>query len=56
MFCNGDILSVYLGWAGAGTPVLDILLGTALFAVGAFGAYMLVRYQRKKDAKENAEA
>ena len=55
MFCNGDILSVYLGWAGAGNPVLDILLGAVLFGVGAFGAYMLVRYQRKKDAEGQTE-
>lgn len=55
MFCNGDILSVYLGWSGAGNPVLDILLGVVLFAVGCVGAYMLVRYQRKKDAEGQAE-
>ena len=55
MFCNGDIMSVYLGWTGAGNPLLDILLGVVLFAVGAFGAYMLVRYQRKKDAEGQAE-
>lgn len=55
MFCNGDIVSVYLGWAGAGNAVLDILLGAVLFAAGAFGAYMLVRYQRKKDAEGQAE-
>lgn len=55
MFCNGDILSVYLGWSGSGNPVLDILLGVVLFAVGAFAAYMLVRYQRKKDAEGQTE-
>ncbi|MBR2441906.1 MAG: DUF368 domain-containing protein [Clostridia bacterium] len=55
MFCNGDIMTVYLGWMGAGNPLLDILLGVVLFAVGAFGAYMLVRYQRKKDAEGEAE-
>lgn len=55
MFCNGDIVSVYLGWTGAGNPLLDILFGVVLFAVGAFGAYMLVRYQRKKDAEGKAE-
>ena len=54
MFCNGDIMSVYLAWASAGVPVWDIVLGVCLFALGAVGAYMLVRYQRKKDA-ESAE-
>ena len=54
MFCNGDIMEVYHSW-GAGTarnPVLDIVLGVLLFAVGLVGAYLLVRYQRKKDAEK----
>ena len=55
MFCNGDIVEVYLSWTTgtAVNPVLDIALGIALFVIGIVGAYMLVRYQRKKDA-ENA--
>ena len=56
MFCNGDIVEVYLSWTNgtAANPVLDIVLGVALLALGVIGAYMLVRYQRKKDA-ESAE-
>jgi uncharacterized membrane protein len=55
MFCNGDILAVYKSWASGGVnPVLDIVLGVVLFAVGVVGAYLLVRYQRKKDAEANA--
>ena len=53
MFCNGDIIATYLSWAQNGVAVLDLCLGLALFAVGVIGAYLLVRYQRKKDA-ENA--
>ena len=53
MFCNGDIIATYLSWAQNGVAVLDLCLGLALFAVGVVGAYLLVRYQRKKDA-ENA--
>ena len=53
MFCNGDIIATYLTWAQNGVAVLDLCLGLALFAVGVVGAYLLVRYQRKKDA-ENA--
>jgi hypothetical protein len=34
--------------------VLDIVLGVALFAIGLVGAYLLVKYQRKKD-KEGAK-
>ena len=54
MFCNGDIVEVYLQWSANGLPVLDVVLGTVLFAVGCFGAYLLVRYQQNKDkqAKE----
>ena len=53
MFCNGDIVGVYLGWAdGLRTgEIVDILLGVLLFAVGVVGAYLLVKYQRKKDAE-----
>ena len=54
MFCNGDILATYIAWAQNGVAVLDLCLGIALFAVGIVGAYLLVRYQRKKNA-ENAE-
>jgi uncharacterized membrane protein YoaK (UPF0700 family) len=51
MFCNGDIIETYLAWAQNGVNVLDIVLGIVLFAIGVVGAYMLVRYQRKKDAE-----
>ena len=53
MFCNGDIIATYLSWAQNGVAVLDLCLGLGLFAVGVIGAYLLVCYQRKKDA-ENA--
>ncbi len=56
MFCNGDIILVYLEWAKSGVAWLDLILGVALFAVGVIGAYWLVRYQRKKDAEELAKA
>ena len=55
MFCNGDIITTYLAWAENGVYVFDLILGIALFAVGVVGAYLLVRYQRKKDA-ENTSA
>ncbi len=51
MFCNGDIIEVYLSWARNGIKWLDLGLGAALFAIGVVGAYLLVRYQRKKDAE-----
>ena len=50
-FCNGDIVETYLSWSQNGASVLDIVLGVVLFALGAVGAYLLVRYQRKKDAE-----
>ncbi len=51
MFCNGDIIEVYISWAKNGFAWLDFSVGVVLFAVGVFGAYMLVKYQRKKDAE-----
>lgn len=51
MFCNGDIVAVYVSWARNGASVIDIVLGVALFAIGVLGAYLLVRYQRKKDGE-----
>lgn len=55
MFCNGDIIETYVAWAQNGIALLDLGLGIALFAIGLVGAYLLVRYQRKKDAESNAE-
>lgn len=54
MFCNGDMIAVYLSWAQSGVQILDIVLGVALFAVGVVGAWLLVKYERKKNA-ETAE-
>ena len=51
MFCNGDVITTYLAWAQNGVNVLDLVLGIVLFAVGVVGAYLLVCYQRKKDAE-----
>lgn len=56
MFVNGDIVETYVSWASGGANVLDIALGVCLFALGAFGAYLLVRFQRKKDAEQAHEA
>lgn len=50
MFCNGDVVSTYVSWQ-AGVVWLDLILGVVLFALGVVGAYLLVRYQRKKDAQ-----
>ncbi len=52
IFCNGDIMETYVAWAKSGVVWLDLLLGVALFAVGAFGAYQLVKYERKKSKEE----
>lgn len=54
MFYNPDIFAVYRTWAQNGVKAVDIVLGIALFAVGAVGSYILVRYQRKKDAEAAA--
>ena len=54
MFGNGDIVATYVQWASNGVVWMDLVLGVCLFVIGVVGAYLLVRYQRKKDA-ENAE-
>ena len=55
IFCNGDIVEVYLSWVtgqvGATMLAVNITLGILLFTFGIIGAYALVRYQRKKDAE-----
>ena len=51
MFYNPDVFEVYKSWTNGGVNVGDLVLGIALFIVGAIGAYLLVRYQRKKDAE-----
>ncbi|MBO5240547.1 MAG: DUF368 domain-containing protein [Clostridia bacterium] len=53
MFCNGDIVETYASWAAGGAFALDVCLGVALFVAGVVGAYLLVCYQRKKDAESN---
>ncbi len=55
MFCNGEIVEVYVSWAQNGLNALDLVLGILLFAVGVVGAYALVKYQRKKDAEASHE-
>ena len=56
MFYNPDTFAVYASWAENGVKVTDIVLGVVLFAIGAVGSYLLVRYQRKKDAEAAATA
>lgn len=55
MFCNVEIFAVYKEWAQKGISQKDLWLGVALFVVGAVIAYLLVRYQRKKDAESAAK-
>ena len=50
MFCNGDVIKIYLSWQ-SGVNFLDLFLGAGLFITGLIGAYSLVVYQRKKDEK-----
>ena len=38
MFCNGDVIEVYISWAQNGVAWLDLALGIVLFAVGFVGA------------------
>lgn len=51
MFYNPDVFAVYASWKENGVNVSDVALGAVLFIVGAVCSYLLVRYQRKKDAE-----
>lgn len=55
MFCNGDMMAVYLDWASNGIAWLDLALGATLFAVGVIAAYLLVKYERKKGKEEDVK-
>lgn len=57
MFCNGDVVEVYFSWTNgtANNAVLDIVLGVIFLIVGTLAAYLLVRYQRKKDQEKLSE-
>ena len=48
MFFNPDIYVVYLGWAGDGVKVWELVLGIVLFFGGLFASYSLVNVERKK--------
>ena len=48
MFFNADILLVYVEWQSVGVPVLQVVLGGLLLALGGCTSYLLVRYERKK--------
>ena len=56
MFLNGDTMKIFMNWSVSGVQVLDVVLGAVLFIVGLIGAYLLVRYQRKKDAEEQQKS
>ena len=59
MFCNGDVMAVYLSWINGSvkpwSAVLTVVVGIVLFAIGAVIAYLLVRYERKKSAEAAKE-
>ena len=55
MFINPDVFAVYSAWNGAGMILKDIGIGVALLAVGFVVAYLLVRYQRNHNKKQENE-
>ena len=59
MFCNGDVMEVYISWAtgaiGGVRIAVDVILGVVLFAIGFVGAYLLVRFERKKGEDSMAQ-
>ncbi len=59
MFCNGDVMAVYLSWVNGSVKPWSVIgtlaVGAVLFAIGAVIAYLLVRYERKKSAETAKE-
>jgi putative membrane protein len=48
MFINPDVYEVYVGWAnGNGNPVLSIIVGVVLLAIGFVLSFLLTRYELK---------
>lgn len=54
MFINPDVWAVYMSWTGFGDAVIDILIGVVLLVIGIVLSFALVKYQRKKNANNNA--
>ena len=52
MFFNGDVAEIYAAWGATGVNVFDLVLGVVLLAVGMFGAYLLVRIERKRNSQK----
>jgi putative membrane protein len=50
MFFNGDVAEVYASWGATGVNVLDVALGIVLLIIGVVGAYLLVRFERNRNA------
>ncbi len=48
MFINPDVYEVYTVWGtGSGNPVLSIIIGAALLALGSVLSFLLTRYELK---------
>lgn len=57
VFYNSDVKAVYDAWAlGEGNMALDLGLGIPLFFVFAAVAFLLIVYQKKKNAQTSKEA
>ena len=52
MFINPDIFAVYSTWNNASVILKDIGIGAVLLAIGFTVAYLLIRYQRNHDKKQ----
>lgn len=48
MFLNPEIVAVYRSWSASGIRWWELGLGVVLFALGIYGAYQLVKVERKK--------
>ena len=48
MFINPDVYEVYTAWgAGNGNPILNIIIGAVVLAIGFVLSFLLTRYELK---------
>lgn len=53
MLINPEIWSVYKSWTSFNIVINDLIGGVLLLSIGFILAYLLIRYQRKKDSEKN---
>lgn len=55
MFINPDMYEIYTSWGdGTSSPVVPVIIGIVLLAIGFTSSYLLTRYENKKQSSKEA--